>query len=146
MRQSAVLHYLAIKAAGTLRLDYAQFLELEVFTRFGGMPDGHVRDQLTRGARIRQALRQSQHMPFRLIDSVALMLAVQSGMLDALPLTAVTAFRTRLPEFLDEAIPQTLHRVAETSDLNDADRAELLAVLGNLAASLTDEPAEPDQG
>ena len=105
-----------------------------------------MRDQLTRGARIRQALRQSQHMPFRLIDSVALMLAVQSGMLDALPLPAVTAFRTRLPEFLDEAIPQTLHRVAETSDLNDADRAELLAVLGNLTASLTDEPAEPDQG
>jgi F-type H+-transporting ATPase subunit alpha len=65
-------------AAGTLRLDYAQFLELEVFTRFGGMPEGRVRDQLRRGERIRAILRQPQHAPFRLADEIALMLAVQS--------------------------------------------------------------------
>ena len=40
------------EAAETVRLDYAQFLELEMFTRFGGMPDTRVRDQLIRGARI----------------------------------------------------------------------------------------------
>lgn len=39
------------EAAETLRLDYAQFLELEIFTRFGGMPDARVRERLTRGAR-----------------------------------------------------------------------------------------------
>ena len=88
-------------AAGTLRLDYAQFLELEVFTRFGGMPEGRVRQQLTRGARIRRGLRQPQHMPFRLADEVALMLAVQSGLLDPLPLEAVAAFRAGLPAALD---------------------------------------------
>ncbi len=66
-------------AAGTLRLDYAQFLELEVFTRFGGMPDGRVRAQLTRGARIREVLRQPQHTPLRLVDEVALMLAIRGG-------------------------------------------------------------------
>jgi F-type H+-transporting ATPase subunit alpha len=84
-------------AAGTLRLDYAQFLELEVFTRFGGMPEGRVRDQLRRGERIRAILRQPQHAPFRLADEIALMLAVQSGLLDALPLNAVAAFRAGLP-------------------------------------------------
>jgi F-type H+-transporting ATPase subunit alpha len=59
------------KATGALWLDYAQFLELEVFTRFGGMPDCRVREQLTRSARIMEALRQLQHMPFRLAGVVA---------------------------------------------------------------------------
>lgn len=96
------------KAAGTLRLDYAQFLELEVFTRFGGVPDGRVRAQLTRGARIREALRQSQHMPFRLEDEVALMRAVQAGVLDPLPLAAVPKFRAALPAIVDRATGETL--------------------------------------
>ncbi len=71
-------------AAETLRLDYAQFLELETFTRFGGMPDTRIRDQLTRGARIRAILDQPQHSPLRLADEVALIVAVQSGLLDQL--------------------------------------------------------------
>jgi F-type H+-transporting ATPase subunit alpha len=48
-------------AADTLRLGYAQFLELEKFTRFGGLPDTRVRRQLTRGARMRGILEQPQH-------------------------------------------------------------------------------------
>lgn len=112
------------KAAGTLRLDYAQFLELEVFTRFGGMPDGRVREQLTRGARIREALRQGQHMPFRLADEVALMQAVQAGLLDALPLTSVAAFRAALPDIVDGA------------EAGDA----LMEALKRLAASMATDP------
>ena len=67
-----------------------------MFTRFGGMPDARVRDQLTRGARIRAILDQPQHAPLRLADEVALVLAVQAGLLDALPLPAVAAFRKGL--------------------------------------------------
>src|SRR5665647_2920636 len=91
------------EAAETVRLDYAQFLELETFTRFGGMPDTRVRDQLTRGARIREILKQPQHTPLRLADEVALVLAVQSGLLDPLPPTAVVAFRQDLSQTLDRA-------------------------------------------
>ena len=127
------------KAAGTLRLDYAQFLELEVFTRFGGMPDGRVRDQLTRGARIREVLRQSQHMPFRLVDEVALMLAVQAGLLDPLPLAAVAAYRTGLPAHLDKNAPETLIALTETRDLDDKVRERLMETLAELATSLGGE-------
>tara|TARA_R110000850_G_scaffold49695_8_gene122458 strand:- start:8198 stop:9751 length:1554 start_codon:yes stop_codon:yes gene_type:complete len=130
------------KAAGTLRLDYAQFLELEVFTRFGGMPDGRVREQLTRGARIREALRQSQHMPFRLADEVALMLAVQEGVLDPLPLAAVAAFRLALPALLDKSAPETLSALTETGDLDDTVRKRLMEALTDLATSLADEETE----
>jgi F-type H+-transporting ATPase subunit alpha len=130
------------KAAGTLRLDYAQFLELEVFTRFGGVPDGRVREQLTRGARIREALRQSQHMPFRLADEVALMLAVQTGVLDPLPLAAVTQFRADLPAFLDKSMPETLSALTKADGLDDTVRERLMQVLTQLATSLADENAE----
>jgi F-type H+-transporting ATPase subunit alpha len=128
-------------AAGTLRLDYAQFLELEVFTRFGSMPEGRVRQQLTRGARIRQILRQPQHAPFRLADEVALMLAVQSGLLDPLPLAAVSAFRAGLPAALDRDAPETLRRIAETGEMDAGAKQDLLAAMTRLAASLTEVPA-----
>jgi F-type H+-transporting ATPase subunit alpha len=135
------------KAAGTLRLDYAQFLELEVFTRFGGMPDGRVREQLTRGARIRQALRQPQHMPFRLADEVALMLAVQSGLLDPLPLEAAKAFRAGLPAALDREAAGTLETLAETGQLDATAQENLMAALSRLAASLAEvERAKVEKG
>jgi F-type H+-transporting ATPase subunit alpha len=88
-----------------LRLDYAQFLELEVFTRFGGMPEGRVRDQLRRGERIRAILRQPQNAPLRLADEVALLARRAVGLLDPLSLDAVAAFRAKLPENLDGTPP-----------------------------------------
>lgn len=129
-------------STGTLRLDYAQFLELEVFTRFGGMPDGRVRQQLTRGARIREALRQSQHAPLRLIDEVALMLAVQSGLLDPLPLRAVTQFRVSLPDALDTGAAETLSAFALTGELDVTAHKALMSTLSRLAASLSEGLAD----
>ncbi|SNR63769.1 F0F1 ATP synthase subunit alpha [Puniceibacterium sediminis] len=131
------------KAAGTLRLDYAQFLELEVFTRFGGMPDSRVREQLTRGARIREALRQPQHMPYRLVDEVALMLAVQSGLLDALPLSAVTTFRGALPGALNAETTGALNLLTAGGELDATSRENLMAALGRLAETLSVEAKDP---
>lgn len=133
------------RAAGTLRLDYAQFLELEVFTRFGGMPDGRVRDQLTRGARIRQVLRQSQHAPLRLADEVALMLAVQAGLLDALPLAAVAKFRSDLPAMLDRDAPKMLNALAETGKMDDETQESLMQTLAHFATSLADDTPQAAQ-
>jgi F-type H+-transporting ATPase subunit alpha len=130
------------EAAGTLRLDYAQFLELEVFTRFGGMPEGRVRDQLRRGKRIRAILSQPQNAPLRLADEVAILLAVQSGLLDRLSLDAVAAFRDELPDILDRNAADALRILSETGDLNETARAALMAAMTRLATQLGDtEPA-----
>lgn len=131
------------EAAGTLRLDYAQFLELEVFTRFGGMPDGRVQQQLTRGARIREVLRQPQHMPYRLVDEVALMLAVQSGLLDPLPLKAVTAFRAGLPAALDKDTAAAQITASETGTMDEETRAALLTAATRFAATFADPSVPP---
>ena len=124
-------------AAGTLRLDYAQFLELEVFTRFGGMPEGRVREQLKRGERIRAILRQPQHVPFRLGDEVALMLAVQSGLLDTLSLEAVAAFRAGLPAALNRDAAAVLSTMAETGEFIEQTRETLMAAVAQLSKSLS---------
>ncbi|MEX1660742.1 F0F1 ATP synthase subunit alpha [Thioclava sp. 15-R06ZXC-3] len=128
-------------AAGTLRLDYAQFLELEVFTRFGGMPDGRVRQQLTRGARIREALRQPQHQPIRLVDEVALMLAVQTGLLDDLDEPLVAGFRAGLPAALDRDAASAVDAIAGQGSLDDSTKAALLGAMTRLIDKLSaDEP------
>jgi len=124
------------EAAETLRLDYAQFLELEIFTRFGGMPDTRVRGQLTRGAKIRAILNQPQHAPIRLADEVALVLAVQSGFLDPLPPAAIIAFRHGLRERLDRDAPATVHMIQNTGMMEEAQKQALRETLKRYAASL----------
>jgi F-type H+-transporting ATPase subunit alpha len=121
-------------AAATLRLDYAQFVELESFTRFGGMPDTRVKGQLTRGARIRAILKQVQHAPLRLADEVALVLAVQAGLLDAMPLADIPAFRSGLTCALDSGAPDIVRLIQDGKPLDDAGKKALLAALPKAAA------------
>lgn len=125
------------EAAKSLRLDYAQFLEMEVFTRFGGTIEPRVQAQLTRGARLRAVLRQNQHTPMRLAEEVALVLAVQDGLLDALAPDQVARFRDDLAEALETGAAEVLRKVETTGTLDEADKAALLAVLRELAAYQT---------
>ena len=128
-------------AAHTLRLDYAQFLELESFTRFGGMPDTRVRQQLTRGARIRAILNQPQHSPLRLADEVALVIAVQSGLLDAIPVASITAFRAGLAAAIDAGAADALRQIGADGTLNEDGRKALLAALQIYARTHTPPPS-----
>jgi F-type H+-transporting ATPase subunit alpha len=123
-------------SAETLRLDYAQFLELEAFTRFGGMSDARVKQQLTRGARIRAILGQPQHAPLRLSDEVALILSVQTGLLDALPLAAIPAFLKGLPEALDRGAADAVAAIQKTGALDEANKAKLRSTLQTYLGTL----------
>jgi F-type H+-transporting ATPase subunit alpha len=132
------------EAAETLRLDFAQFLELEMFTRFGGMPDSRVRNQLTRGARIRAILEQPQHAPLRLADEVALVLAVQSGLLDPLPLPVVIKFRQGLRDALDRGAPDAVRLIEVTGTLDDARKQAFRETLRQYIQSFA--PSSPSKG
>ncbi|MFT8611293.1 MAG: F0F1 ATP synthase subunit alpha [Gluconobacter oxydans] len=87
-------------SVGTLRLDYAQFIELEAFTRFGGLPDTHVRQQLARGACIRAILRQGPHAPLDLLQEVALVTASQNGLLDGVTAKNIRTIQSGLGDYL----------------------------------------------
>jgi F-type H+-transporting ATPase subunit alpha len=120
-------------AAASLRLDYAQFLELEMFTRFGGMPDSRVRSQLARGARIRSILNQPQHAPLRLADEVALVTAAQNGLLDALPPDAIADFRKGLGDMLDRDAAEAVATLQRNGALAGASAQAFTAALTRYA-------------
>ncbi|WP_206456177.1 F0F1 ATP synthase subunit alpha [Aurantimonas marina] len=117
------------EAAETMRLDYAQFLELEMFTRFGGLPDARVRDRLTRGARIRAILGQRPYHPLRLAEEVALVGAVQAGLVDGLPLERVPALRRAIAARLDHGAPDAVRQIEESGMLDADGHAALLEIM-----------------
>jgi F-type H+-transporting ATPase subunit alpha len=101
------------------------------------MPDARVRDQLTRGVRIRAILNQQQHAPLRLADEVALVLAVQNGLLDALPLPAVASFRKGLGAALDQDAADVVKHVQETGTLDAGQKASLLNAVKKHIGTMT---------
>jgi F-type H+-transporting ATPase subunit alpha len=118
---------------GMFRLDYAQFLELELFTRFGNVPDPRVLAQMTRGERLRALLVQPQFAPLRLADEVALSLALREGLLDALPVASLAELRLALPDWLDRYASAACLAVTRTKTLSDGDAAALRGAVANLA-------------
>ena len=130
-------------AAETLRLDYAQFLELEIFTRFGGVTDVQVKNKLARGRRIRAVLSQPQHAPLRLSDEVALMLALQGGLLDRVSLDDIAKFRLALPAWLDRSALGIVSAIDRTGQLDQAKAAELRTALDPLVTQFV--PARSGQ-
>jgi F-type H+-transporting ATPase subunit alpha len=128
----------AMKAlAGELRLAYAQFLELEVFTRFGSMIDAHTRKTIEHGRRIRAILAQPQLAPLSLTEQVALLLAVREGKLDAVPLPAVEAFKAGIGARLGDRCPQAVARLEASGRLGDDDRAAFLSAIEDSLAAQT---------
>ena len=129
--------------SGRVRLDYAQFQELEMFTRFGGISNARVKAQITRGERIRALLTQPRYAGLRLADQVALLAALAEGVLDGLPAEALGALRRRLPAWLDARAPKTLAALAETATLSDEARAELSALVADLGRELAPKGSAP---
>lgn len=120
----------------SLRLEYAQFLELEVFTRFGTMVDERTRKVIEHGRRIREALRQKQFAPLSLSEEAALLLALSEGVLDGAPLERVGEFRSELGAWLSAHCPEAAALDDQAKALSDDLRARLKAALEALARSL----------
>ncbi len=112
-----------------------------MFTRFGGVTDVQVKGKIARGQRIRAVLTQPQYAPLRLVDEVALVLSVQGGIVDALPLEKIAKFRSELPAWLDRSVTPIVREIERTGQLDDASSAELKASLSALVAHLAPLPA-----
>ncbi len=134
------------QATDTLRLDFAQFLELEMFTRFGGVTDAQVKNKIARGRRVRAVLSQPQYAPLRLVDEVALALALQGGFLDPLPLDLIGKFRAELPAALDSSAKSAVDMVQRSGELDTAKTDELRAALAALVAQLLPPQSTTGQG
>jgi len=124
------------KVSGRVRLDYAQFLELEMFTRFGGLSDARVKAQIVRGERIRALLTQPRFAALRLADQVALLVGLADGVFDSLPVQVIELVRDRVGAHLDAHAGETVAAITKTGSLDDAARAVLASAVRDLAKDL----------
>jgi F-type H+-transporting ATPase subunit alpha len=91
--------------AGQIKLDYAQFLDLESFMRFGGAAEAGALSRLDRGRRIRAALIQPPGEFVKATANLALMRAIQTGALDHMAPNDIAGFRTKLSAEIDQRAP-----------------------------------------
>jgi F-type H+/Na+-transporting ATPase subunit alpha len=121
--------------AEKLRLDYAQFLELELFTRIEGGGDEGTRRALERGRRVRAALVQPSLAPLSQGEQVALLCALQSGALDDVPVDAIAAVRRGLRAALESSCAPLLEQLEAGQALGAAERDVVVSVVRELARS-----------
>jgi F-type H+-transporting ATPase subunit alpha len=94
------------KVAGRLRLDLAQYRELEAFAQFGSDLDATTLRQLARGERTVEILKQPQYQPMAVESQVAVIYAVTNGYLDQVPVERVRAWERGFLEYLSSRAPQ----------------------------------------
>ena len=113
------------QVSGTLRLDLAQFRELEAFAQFGSDLDEKTRTQIERGRRATEMLKQPQFSPLTVEKEVAVLYALTRGFVDEIPVADVNRFERELLEYLDTKGKTTLEKIVTTKALNDEIEGEL---------------------
>ena len=106
------------QVAGTLRLELAQFRELQAFAQFGAEDlDRATRDQLERGRRITEVLKQPQYTPMSLGEQVAIFFAVTNGFLDDVPVDKVIHWEDSFHRFMRNNHPEVAQRIIEDNEI-----------------------------
>lgn len=128
--------------AGDLKLSYAQFVELEVFSRFGTRLDEHTRQLLARGRAVREALKQPLYDPLPAAEQIAILLGATSGLFDDMPAEAITGAARRIRAAMQAESRRIYNLVDSGALLGSADREELIA-LARKAIGSEWKPSKP---
>ena len=107
------------KVAGPLKLDLAQYRELEAFAKFGSDLDKSTRRQLTRGARLTEILKQKQFEPVPVELQIALIWTATKGYLDVFPVSEMKRFQKEYFEFLENNYQDLLELIIQKKELTD---------------------------
>ena len=107
------------KVAGTLRLDLAQYRELQAFAQFGSDLDKATQARLTRGERMVEILKQNQYQPLSVERQVVSIWAATNGYLDDLALSAVKPFEADWLEFVANSYPKIYENIDQSKELAD---------------------------
>ena len=133
----------AMKAvAGRLRLDLAQFRELEAFAAFGSDLDKASKAQLERGARLVELLKQPQYAPFSVERQVVSLWAGTSGRLDDVPVEDIRAFEEQFLDYVTNQHAGVVAEIANTKALSDDSIAELIKAIDAFKKTFTTSSGE----
>ncbi len=123
------------QVAGSLRLDLAQYRELESFAAFGSDLDASTQKQLVRGERLVEILKQPQYQPLPLEKQVLILYAGTKGFLDDFPVDMLTKYEAGVYKFVENRYPQIYSGIAEEKKITD----ELDALLQKALKEYNDE-------
>ncbi len=123
------------KVAGRLRLDLAQYRELAAFAQFGSDLDKATQQQLTRGERMVELLKQGQYQPLSVERQVTMVYAGTNGYLDDLPTTSIRTFEEGFYTYLDSDFADLMHDLRTKYELTDVNEAKLKKAIEQYKAS-----------
>jgi len=123
------------KIAGRLRLELAQYRELEAFAKFGSDLDKSTLAQLRRGSRLVELLKQGQYVPMSVAKQVASIFAGTNGYLDEIPEAEVGRYEMEFLEMMELKHPEILQEIAEKKDLSEELTGKLKSVLQHFTES-----------
>lgn len=117
------------KVAGTIKLELAQFREMESFAQFGSDLDASTQQLLARGARLTELLKQAQYSPFSVEDQVISIFAGVKGYIDQIPLKDVKRFEKDLLKFIKTKHANLLKSIKKDSDISKENDEKLHSVI-----------------
>ncbi|MFA9408476.1 MAG: F0F1 ATP synthase subunit alpha, partial [Candidatus Dadabacteria bacterium] len=124
--------------AGTLRLELAQYREVEAFSQFASDLDKATQAQLARGSRLVEALKQGQYEPLAVEKQVLIIYAVTKGYVDDYPVESVGKFEKELYSFFDSSYPNLLEEIKTKKVISDELEESVKSALGELKNQLGD--------
>jgi len=125
------------QVAGTLRLDLASFRELQAFAQFASDLDEHSRNQLERGARMVEVLKQGPYSPIAIEKQVVMIFAGTNGYLDDIPVGSVTKFEAELYPFMEAKYANIINSIKENKKITDENEADLRNALEDFKESFS---------
>jgi F-type H+-transporting ATPase subunit alpha len=126
------------QVAGRLRLDLAQFRELQAFAQFGAADlDKATRDQLERGRRITEVLKQPQYSPMSLGKEVMILYAVTNGYLDDVPVDKVIAWEGNFHRFMETNHPELEQKINDDKEIKTETEEALKAAIKEFKEQLS---------
>ena len=124
------------KIAGTLKLELAQFDELAAFSQFASDLDAATQQQLGRGKRLREILKQPQFSPLILAEQVAVVYAGVKGLLDEVPVESVVQFCRELRDYLKSNKAEFISKVQTEKQLSDEAEAMLKDAINEVKSTM----------
>ncbi|MCB0283258.1 MAG: F0F1 ATP synthase subunit alpha [Calditrichaeota bacterium] len=123
------------QVAGRLRLDLAQYRELEAFAKFGSDLDAATQQQLRRGERLVEILKQGQYSPLQFEKQIVIIFAATNGYLDKLPVSTLARFEEEYIKHLELKYPEVLKEIADKKVLSDELIEKMKDILSKFVSS-----------
>ena len=131
--------------ASGLRLDLSQYRDVAAFAQFASDLDQATRNQLERGQRVTDLLKQGQFSPMPVEEQVGVIFAGTQGLIDDVPVTELGRFEQELLAYLRDAHSQTLEGIRSSGDLSDDAESDLRSAIGEFKANVFVGITETDE-